>query len=416
MTLDLVHVAEQLPALIARLSLEQRDTAERRRAAADTLRLVSADPLAWRSRLETARTRWPLALPLRERADAAISPPDQPLDTYAVLAVDGSHIDVDRHAPARCFVLNLGWSAIFYGIEEPPILRSLAELQPSTNTLIERDETDASAETEIKGEVLTLLRGVREIGHLTGVLDQLPEDVPTVALLDGNLGLWNVQQAPIPQRLRDRLIYGESGLLPAMDCIRAHFGRRTLAFGAYTSAAGTADVVHALRVAACPLDAVNCAGCPGLGTPARPCDSVGVPSDADLFRALLRPGQRSAVFQARSRSFLSTSDSARPLWYEEAGHTTGFFYLRIGDEIARVELPLWEAERPERIALLHRALVDQCAKGPDYPVALQEAHEQAVITTVDRRSFAALLERELASAVGSPATSAKSRSKRMRSI
>lgn len=416
MTLDLVHVAEQLPALLARLSGEQRDSVERRHAAAGLLRRLSGDPAGWRARLEAARSRWPLALPLRERPDAAIAPTGSALSQYAVIAVDGSHIDVDRHAPARCFVLNLGWSAIVYGIDQPPVLRSRAELQPSTATLIERDETDASAETEIKGEVLTLLRGVREIGHLAAELDSLPHSIPVVALLDGNLGLWNVQQAPIPQRLRDRLIYGEGGLLPAMDSIRAQSNNRTLAFGAYTSAAGTADVVHALRVAACPLEAVNCAACPGLGTPARPCDSVGLLSDGELFLALLEPGQRSAVFQARSRSFLSTSEHARPLWYEEAGHTTGFFYLRIGDEIARVELPLWEAEQPERVALLHQALVDQCAKGPDYPVALQEAHEQAVITTVDRRSFAALLERELAGNGAHPTGSAKSRSKRMRSI
>lgn len=416
MTLDLVHVAEQLPALLDRLRAEHHDLASRTVAASALIRKQSRDVVEWRARLESARTRWPLALPLREPPDAAFPVPLPLPERYAVVAVDGSHIDVDRHAPARCFVLNLGWSVIFYGVDLPPMLLSQAELQPSTSSLVERDETDASAEMEIKGEVLTLLRGVREIGRLAGVITELPDNVPAVALLDGNLGLWNVQQAPIPQRLRERLIHGEGGLRPAMDSIRAYSDRHELAFGAYTSAAGTSDVIHALRVAACPLETVNCAACPGLGGAGRPCDEVGVPTDADLFRELLAPGERSAVFQARSRSFLSTSDAARPLWYEEAGHTTGFFYLRIEDEIARVELPLWEAERPERLELLHRAVVDQCEKGPAYPVALQEAHEQAVITTVDRRSFAALLDRELSGESRTGLGSAKSRSKRMRSI
>ena len=44
----------------------------------------------------------------------SISPPEVPRDWNAV-AVDGSHIDVDRHLPLRCFLINLGGCAITYG-------------------------------------------------------------------------------------------------------------------------------------------------------------------------------------------------------------------------------------------------------------------------------------------------------------
>ena len=37
---------------------------------------------------------------------------------YAALAVDGSHIDVDRHLAARCYLINLGTVHIRYG-EQP---------------------------------------------------------------------------------------------------------------------------------------------------------------------------------------------------------------------------------------------------------------------------------------------------------
>ena len=41
-------------------------------------------------------------------------PPDVPQD-WTALSVDGSHIDVDRHLPLRCHLINLGGCAITYG-------------------------------------------------------------------------------------------------------------------------------------------------------------------------------------------------------------------------------------------------------------------------------------------------------------
>ncbi len=414
MTLDLVRVAEQMPALLGRLGAERSRGRERLQAARAVLARQAGDPAAWTARVQAAQTRWPLALPLNERVDTGYTAPPPPA-SYTALAVDGSHIDVDRHAAAGCYVLNLGWSGIFYGVPLAPVLDSRAELQPSTMTLIQRDEEDASREDVIRGEVLSLLRGVRELALLAELTADLPRDLPQVALLDGNLGLWNVTQAPISRRLRERLIRGEGGLLPALNALRALATGRSLAFGAYTSAAGTADVVHALRAAACPMDDVACTRCPGLSRPERPCDAVGLGTDAELFRAVLAPGERSALFQARSKAFLRPGETTTMPWYEAEGHTVAFFYLRLDDEVARVELPLWAANDPEQVELLHAVLLDQCRKGPGYPVVLQEAHEQAVITTVDRQSFAALLERELEQG-GTTGGSAKARSKRLRGI
>jgi hypothetical protein len=415
MTLDLVRVAEQMPSLLHRLGDERRTNQQRLDAAQVALSDWAQKPEEWRERVRTAQTRWPLAIPLDERADQGYAAP--PIaDTYVVLAADGSHIDVDRHAAARCYVLNLGWSTIYYGASVPPVLDSRAEVQPSTDTLIHRDEEDASGEDSIRGETLSLLRSVRELALLSALAAELPPELPRVALLDGNLGLWNVTQAPISRRLREHLIRGEGGLLPSLNALRSLARAGGLAFGAYTSAPGTADVVHALRVAVCPLEDVACTRCPGLASATRPCDEVGVLSDADLFWSVLEPGERSAIFETRSKAFLRPGEPKTQPWYESEGHMAAFFYLRLEEEVARVELPRWMADDAEGVSLLHAALVDQCAKGFGYPVALQEAHEQAVITTVDRRSFAALLEREVAESGITPAGSAKSRSKARRSI
>ena len=41
-------------------------------------------------------------------------PPEVPQD-WTALSVDGSHIDVERHLPLRCHLINLGGCAITYG-------------------------------------------------------------------------------------------------------------------------------------------------------------------------------------------------------------------------------------------------------------------------------------------------------------
>ena len=64
-----------------------------------------------------------------------------------------------------------------------------------------------------------------------------------------------------------------------------------------------------------------------------------------------------------------------------------FYYLNGGAEIARVEVPDWLAEDTELLALSHTMLVKQCQLGLGYPVAISEAHEQAVITGHDREEF-----------------------------
>jgi NurA-like 5'-3' nuclease len=56
----------------------------------------------------------------------------------------------------------------------------------------------------------------------------------------------------------------------------------------------------------------------------------------------------------------------------------------------------------------------ECASG--YPLALQEAHEQAVVSPADREAFRLLVEEALARRGLPVYTSEKQRSKRLRSL
>ena len=101
---------------------------------------------------------------------------------------------------------------------------------------------------------------------------------------------------------------------------------------------------------------------------------------------------------------------------EYGPHSICFFYVHVGEEIGRVEVPSWVADDQPALGLAHTLIVEQCRLGQGYPVALMEAHEQAVVTVGDRRYFQQLVEGALY-AEGVPVyTSEKSRSKRVRMV
>jgi hypothetical protein len=201
--------------------------------------------------------------------------------------------------------------------------------------------------------------------------------------------------------------------LQALNRLQALAKSRRLVFSGYVSHTAAANLVNSLRLLACPLEEkVACRHCPGKETGTRPCDEAGLAYDRDLMLEVLRPWERSAVFRSHRSRHARTAER----WYEEEGHEIAYFYLRAGDEIARVELPVWVAADAQKLGLLHSLLVAQLKAGAGYPLALQEAHEQAVISTGDRRSFEALIARECELQGIAWLPSAKERSKRARAI
>ena len=72
------------------------------------------------------------------------------------------------------------------------------------------------------------------------------------------------------------------------------------------------------------------------------------------------------------------------------------------------------AQDETRLDLVHTLVLDQCRRGQDYPVALSEAHEKAVITGADRENFWQMVELSLIKEHLPIPGSAKSRSKRTR--
>jgi len=408
MTLDFQQLAAQLDDLGPELRSQGEKAGQSLARALEAAHAWAGRPDDLRRRLAEAHTSWRPAEPLSEPLDAVMDAPSAPAD-YVALATDGSHIDVERHNPLPCYLLNLGWARVRYGRSPDAELSSRPELAYGDQRLVLGDPADASRQAPVRGDLLAALRAVGEVKLLAELAAAGDPELPTLALVDGTFLLWGLAREEITAPVKRFLL--DEGMIPALDRLRALAQERPVLTAGYVSRPDRAEVVHTLRMAVCPMARADCSACPRRDDGTRPCDDVGVTTDRQLFAHLLAQGQRSAVFVRQP-----TPRSIEAQYYGE--HRPAAFYLRTpaggADEIACVEIPLWMAEDRERVAALHALLLDQCRRNMGYPLALMEAHEQAVITGPERESFRILLESEVAAEGLAVSTSAKALSKRGR--
>ena len=227
---------------------------------------------------------------------ASIPPPEVPRD-WSALSVDGSHIDVDRHLPLRCHLINLGGCALSYGENSDCQMFSEPSLAVDDADLYLRRPDDPSDEVLISGPLLGALRTVREVERLVDAVEQLPQDMPTLALLDGTLAFWDLQRGNYPRFVADTLIAKQ--LRAALARLReASTDRRPVAVAAYTSRPRTTEVAGAVRLMLCEQDDTECNRCCNARHSDRPrCDDAAGFDDRELFEVLLEPGHRSPLYQ-----------------------------------------------------------------------------------------------------------------------
>jgi hypothetical protein len=237
--------------------------------------------------------------------------------------------------------------------------------------------------------LLDAWRSVEEMSALSELGDSSGNrDVPRVALADGLLTIWRQDWAAadaetVTERFRQ-----------ALDAIASRY----IPLAAYVSNPHSHWVVDLLRQHA------GCGSRCAVGCQAGECALDGL-LDLDLLTHL-HPGDRSARFEVVGRD-------AERYGHENRSH---FFYLHVGREIARLEVPGWVAHDEEALDLIHAVVCDQAERGLGYPVALARAHEQAVITAADRRAFRQLVVEALTRAGLSVSSSEKQLSKNMRAV
>ena len=402
MSLDLSKAATQIDGMAVDLRARQSDREERVRRAVIAAREFPLDDDSPMPEGGEEAHDWAVARVL-DAPDSRHVPPALPAD-FCVAAVDGSDIDVDRHLPVRCFLINCGVSVLTYGSRPEAELSNRPRLYARDEDLVIRDAS-SYREQAIEGAVLGAKRTVEEIRTLVEVVRELPRSTPTLALLDGSLVMLGLV-GPLNQEFVLRELV-EEGFVGALDELREMAADRSLAVASYISLPGSAEVVGALRGTVCAYgDSDAEYRCSGRGPGPRPCDKcVGGVLDREVYSRLLEPGERSVTF--------ATSSHTVARYYGDDVH---FFYVNGGEEIGRVEVPSWVADDESTLGLVHSLVVDQCRRGGGYPVGLMESHEQAVVGGADRRHFVQMIEQALYAQRQPVYTSEKARSKRLRRL
>ncbi|MSQ28729.1 MAG: DNA double-strand break repair nuclease NurA [Dehalococcoidia bacterium] len=299
--------------------------------------------------------------------------------SYRVIATDGSQIEPDRHAPVPCFLINTGEVVLEYGEHPHARLSSEPRLGLDSRSSTPNDDGDEGWEASERVQ-LDLERSVQEMERLSG-LGGAPSMCPTLALQDGSLMLW----VAAAERFRHETERYVNRYVAGLEALRLLAGGATLAVAAYTSRPGSAEHVTGLLKSDHQMGSVD--------------GDAQQLVDGELYR-FLAPGQRSQALpcDVSRRTVLK--------WYTPAENLIWSFYLNAGAEVARVEIPAWVAQDHRLLDFVHAAVYQQCRLNFGYPVALMEAHEQAVVSEADRRVFwqlvAAKLERDGLSAIESP--------------
>ncbi len=393
MPLKLEPISRQVDSMaqeIVDLSPAQEQFLEQARA---RLRSVSADALRQKlaqQRRQQIRIPWLVATP-RGSLSGTTPAPSPPSD-FCVIGSDASSIPPDRHSSIRYYVLNVGYALLTYGSHPDALLEA-------TGQLCFRDEDlyvfSDKRDVPIQGVRLGARMEVESLRILQQVVGTVSR--PTLALCDGPLILWTLQNET--KKVRQAMLHA---FLEAMALLR----QAGVPLAGYISYTNARDVANSLRVWLChtrPNE--ECERCDSDDRDL--CLALAKIRDRDLF-AFLAAGERSELFSSSSQIL------------EEYGeHRADFFYLNVGGEIARIEVPQWVGSDAELLDFLHAAIYDQCRRSPcfpPYPPALLEAHEQAVITAAERRLVEEMVERALGQLGRRVVRSAKDDSKRRRGV
>ena len=352
---------------------------------------------------------------------------------HTVLATDGSQIAPSHHEIAYCYLINTGRIILHYGQGKQPLLDSLPEVfyrpedlfvsrqwgirteewmsyrrtvtetevlaelaqwvtqaltngnngntlelaipkpvaEPIAELITEPVATKKRSTRTKRTEQLSLLESQRT--HANPVIT--PSKIPTIAMVDGSLIYWFLEQ--LPGEARDRI------LQPILTAWRQLQSIGVPMVG-YISASRSGESLNFFRFLTCPYTSPDCqTHCSSLPDKA-PCQVLEPLRDAAVWARLLTPGQRSPLW----RSSAKIQD-----YYEE--QCIYFCYLHVGTEVARVEVPEWVAQDATMMTRAMSLVIAQVQKGYGYPVALAEAHNQAVVRGGDRSRFFGLLEQQM---------------------
>ena len=279
-------------------------------------------------------------------------------DRYIVVSVDGSQIYYDKHQGPPCFLINVGWMQLRYGVTGKSIAYGSF---PFLTTKLDADNDYGSP------DFVNMQREAHEFDYaleqMLAIKQELPEEL-AVCLFDGSLIFFHLDAQDMD--LKDKFLSYYCKILE-------QFYQNKMLVAGYMSLPRTKELVNLCKLELAQYDDLAIEHTSVI-------DRL---TDVDIVDLYLQPNQRSIVFKSKA-----------PICYVYPTHLQPYFcYLHVGTEIVRLEFPAWIGQSDELVNQICSVALDQARKGRGYPVCLFEAHEQAVIKSYDRDFFYRMIEK-----------------------
>ena len=348
--LDYAQLLKQLHAVSQQLF---RDNSADIHILAQLWQSICTDPLFSTKMRATSSTQWTVPS-WQDQLDLAVD--IAPIEQYRVVSVDGSQIYPDKHQGTNCFLINTGLVDITY---TPDNAHHRVHMSHQPQVFVEEDHKEDSF--ILSAELVNCrrqeyeLRRMLEYGKRIGPNHELPY----AFLFDGSLIFWHLETKDV--QLKHTFLSCYLMLMHQLYELK-------IPIAGYISLPKSKELINIVRAA---LEA-------RIISHAQQ-DTIDFDHCIDTIIAsfILQENQRTIIFKHNSSISVHYPAHLQP----------HFFYLDVGDEIARVEIPAWIAQDEMHVARVSAIMRDQCKKGRGYPVALAEAHEQAVIKGPDREFF-----------------------------
>ena len=350
------------------------DSAPSYHLAQDTWQSILADSTFLYKVRELTNPPWPV--PLWQGNLADIIPIERVTYPHVVLSVDGSQIYPDRHNVLSCCLINTGSVVLPYGcankrvqlFSEPTVFAGTDESYFAKASSYAKATEDKPKDrqpfttdsVDCKRQELELRAGL----ELSKKIKKEYGRDPALLLFDGSLIFWHLSSKEI--EVRDYFLHAYLALLDEL-----HHEKAPVCW--YISMPKSKELMSLVRLYLCNFDVEK--------KELYACVENVI--DSGIMQNVLDPHTRSIVFS--NHSSIST--------YYPAHLRPFFFYLHTGNEIGRVEIPAWIAQDERMVNFVAQIVIDQCIKGGGYPVALAEAHEQAVVKGPDREFFYHFLQK-----------------------
>jgi len=372
MSLDFQQVQDQVRQLGETALERQRDLDKKRELADQLLEKFARQFDFLQQRVEQAAHNDPTlrcALPLSpkvaapEALNAAFPTPPLPRKA-TILAADGSQISPDRHAEVQYCLINVGTIQMNLNSAEPP--------RPIIFSKLLYNQELFTTHGMITDATLALMRDTNERTKLADLAENLEK--PVITFTDGQMELM--------VSAGEESTTGFQKYLEDYRLALRRLHQQGVIVSGYLEKPFSSPLARLLEVASAPDEKL------AKIQEYHPLQGV---MDFGIFSALLKPGERSAIFSLRSPSAKFYKDEL----------TLHFFYLNVGRPgrhwVARIDIPAWVARDADQVDVLQAVLIDQCRimGGRFYPYLLHRAHETAVVTFEDKEQVTQMIVLEL---------------------